>query len=319
MSHYVKTFHAIEIGDGGDGRWAEHVRPAMVGAEDWLTEEGRTPEGATRARRLFEEHMPELVAPLDRLAGQLTSPRARTFLTMAAVRPFFSGCTQIGREGALLRNYDFAPEHCEGTIVSSRFLLPVIGMQEAGWGLLDGMNNAGLAVSLTFGGRFVHGRGFAMPMVLRYLLETCRTVDEALDRLRTIPVAIPQNVTLVDPGRTVTVHVGPDIPLTETPDRCASNHQHLPVSDEQERATRTRTRLAAAQAAGIDVTAMLRPPLYQCAYDEWLGTVYTAHYRPAEGRVAYHWPGESWEHSFAGFSPGSRTVTLGLAEGSGDR
>ncbi|MBK3527272.1 MULTISPECIES: carcinine hydrolase/isopenicillin-N N-acyltransferase family protein [Streptomyces] len=75
-------------------------------------------------------------------------------------------------------------------------------MREAGWGLLDGMNDAGLAVSLTFGGRYVHGRGFALPLVLRHLLETCRTVDEALGRLRTIPIAIPQNVTLVDPDRT---------------------------------------------------------------------------------------------------------------------
>ncbi|GHG99400.1 C45 family autoproteolytic acyltransferase/hydolase [Streptomyces rubradiris] len=315
MTQYIKTFHAIEIGDGGDGRWAERVRPAMVGAPDWLTEQGRTPEGAARARRLFEEHMPELVPALDRLAGQLPSPQARTLLTMAEVRPFFSGCTQIGREGTLLRNYDFAPEHCEGTIVSSRFLRPVIGMQEAGWGLLDGMNDAGLAVSLTFGGRYVHGPGFALPIVLRYLLETCRTVDDALDSLRTIPIAIPQNVTLVDPGRTVTVHVGPDIPLTETPDSCAANHQHLPVPDEQERVTRTQARLAAVRATGIDVAAMLRPPLYQGAYDEWLGTVYTAEYRPEEGRVTYHWPEASWEHSFDGFSPGTLTVTLGLPDG----
>jgi hypothetical protein len=109
MSRYVKTFHAVEIGDGGDGRWAEYVRPALMSAGDRLTEEGRTPEGAARARRLFEEYMPELVPALDRLAGQLASPHARTLLTMAAVRPFFSGCTQIGREGTLLGNYDFAP------------------------------------------------------------------------------------------------------------------------------------------------------------------------------------------------------------------
>ncbi|MET7271294.1 C45 family peptidase [Streptomyces flaveolus] len=316
MSHHVKTFHAVEIGDGRDGTWAGHVRPAVAAAEDWLTEEGRTPEGAARAQRLFETHMPELVPALDRLAGQLDWPAARTFLTLAAVRPFFSGCTQIAAEGTLLRNYDFAPDACEGTIVSSDFLRPVLGMQEAGWGLLDGMNDAGLAVSLTFGGRFVHGPGFALPIVLRYLLETCRTVDEAVERLRVIPVAIPQNVTLVDPDRTATVHVGPDIPLTETPDSCAANHQHLPVPDEQERFSRTRERLAAVRAAGADVAAMLRPPLYQYAYDEWLGTVYTAHYRPAESRVTYHWPGEEdWELSLAGFTPGSRTVALGLPNG----
>src|SRR5690606_33868206 len=147
--------------------------------------------------------------------------------------------------------------------VSSHFLRPVIGTQDAAWGLLDGMNDAGLAVSLTFGGREVHGPGFSVLIVLRYLLETCDTVDEAVGRLRSLPVAIAQNVTLVDSEQAVTVFVGPDIPPTEAPDACAANHQHLPVPEGQERFTRTQERLGAVRAAGADVAAMLRPPLYQ--------------------------------------------------------
>ncbi|MCX5264868.1 C45 family autoproteolytic acyltransferase/hydolase [Streptomyces sp. NBC_00199] len=313
MSQQQKTFRAIEIGDGSDGRWATHTQVLWPLAEGWMTEESRTVEGADRARRLFEAHMPELVPVLDRLAGQLDRPEGDTFLTLAALRPFFSGCTQIGGGGTLLRNYDFSPDECEGTIVSSHFLRPVIGMQDAAWGLLDGMNDAGLAVSLTFGGRFVHGPGFAILIVLRYLLETCNTVDEAVGKLRSIPISIPQNVTLVDPEQARTVFVGPDIPLTEAPDACAANHQHMPVPDEQEQSSRTQERLNAVRTAGTDVAAMLKPPLYQSAYEERLGTVYTARYRPSEGRVTYHWPDESWEQSFGDFTPGSRTVTIGQA------
>ncbi|MFD8722931.1 C45 family autoproteolytic acyltransferase/hydrolase [Streptomyces sp. NPDC059629] len=313
MSQQQKTFHAIEVGDGSDGRWTTHTRALWPLAEGWMTEESRTLEGADRARKLFAAHMPELVPVLDRLAGQLDRPEGETFLTLAALRPFFSGCTQIGGSGTLLRNYDFSPDECEGTIVFSHFLRPVIGMQDAAWGLLDGMNDAGLAVSLTFGGRFVHGPGFAILIVLRYLLETCSTVNEAVGKLKSIPIAIPQNVTLVDSEQAVTVFVGPDISLTETPDACAANHQHLPVPDEQEQFSRTQERLSAIRAAGTDVAAMLKPPLYQSAYDEGLGTVYTAHYQPSEGRVSYYWPGESWEQSFDDFAPGSRTVTIGRA------
>ncbi|MBO1335071.1 acyl-coenzyme A--6-aminopenicillanic acid acyl-transferase [Streptomyces sp. VRA16 Mangrove soil] len=309
------------MGDGSDGVWAAHVRPMWPLAESWLTAEGRTPQGAERARKLFEEHMPELVPALDRLAGQLGRPEAATFLTLAAVRPFFSGCTQTGAPGSLLRNYDFPPDDVEGTVVRSHFLRPVIGMQEAGWGLLDGMNDAGLAVSLTFGGREVHGPGFAVVLVLRYLLETCATVDEALARLARIPVGIPQNVTLVDHERAVTVYVGPDIPMTMAPDACAANHQHLPVPDAQERATRTRARLDAVRRPGTDVAAMLRPPLHKGTYEDGLGTVYTAHYEPGAGRVTYHWPGaESWRLGFedatgaagsGGFTGEERVVVLG--------
>ncbi|MFC8387728.1 MULTISPECIES: C45 family autoproteolytic acyltransferase/hydolase [unclassified Streptomyces] len=313
MSRLQKTFRAIDIGDGDDDRWAGHVQAMWPRAEGWMTEESRTVEGAERARKLFETHMPELVPVLERLARRLDRPGGETFLTLATLRPFFSGCTQIGAGGTLLRNYDFAPDECEGTIVSSHFLRPVIGMQDAAWGLLDGLNDAGLAVSLTFGGRFVHGPGFAVLIVLRYLLETCDTVDEAVGRLRSIPIAIPQNVTLVDSEKAVTVFVGPDIPLTEAPDACAANHQHLPVPDDQERFSRTQERLSTVRATGTDVAAMLEPPLYQYAYDEGLGTVYTAHYRPAEGRVTYHWPGETWEQSFTDFAPGSRVIALGQA------
>jgi hypothetical protein len=47
-------------------------------------------------------------------------------------------------------------------------------------GLPDGTNDAGLAVSLTWGVRSVHGRGFAVLIVVRCLLTTCDSVDPAL-------------------------------------------------------------------------------------------------------------------------------------------
>jgi predicted choloylglycine hydrolase len=308
-----KTFQAIEVGDGGDGRWAAYARGLWQEMEGLLTEEGRTPEGADRVRALFRAHMPELVPVLDRLAGQLDRPEAEVFLTHAALRPFSQACTQIGQNGTLLRNYDLRPDQCEGTIVSSCFLRPVIGMQDMLWGLLDGMNDAGLAVSLTWGGRSVYGRGFAILILVRYLLETCDTVDEAVDKLRSLPVAVPQNLTLVDPKKAMTVFVGPDMSPTVAPDACAANHQHLPVTDEQERAMRTQERLRAIRAAGADVAAMLKPPLYRSVDEQGSRTLYTARYQPVEGRVTYYWPDESWQQSFADFTPGSRTVTLGRA------
>ena len=43
-------------------------------------------------------------------------------------------------------------------------------MSDCLWGLLDGINDAGLAVSLAFGGRATR-EGFGIPLVVRYLLE----------------------------------------------------------------------------------------------------------------------------------------------------
>jgi predicted choloylglycine hydrolase len=176
----------MDIGDGGDGRLVYALREQWPRAEAALTDEAQTPAGAALARRRFEQHMPELAPALDRLVAQLDRPGGEAFLTLAAIRPFFAGCTQIGGAGTLLRNYDFDPGDVPGVIARSQFLRPVIGMVDGGWGLLDGMSDAGLAVSLTFGGRFAQGPGFAVVIVLRYLLETCDTVDEALAKLATI-------------------------------------------------------------------------------------------------------------------------------------
>lgn len=313
MGELRKTFEAVDVGDGSDGRWASLIKKRWTRAVRALAPEAFTLEGAAAARRMFCTHMPELVPALDRLAAQVAEPYGGTFLTLAALRPVFTGCTQTGGNGILLRNYDFHPGEVEGLIVRSNLLRPVLGTQDAGWGLLDGMNDAGLAVSLTFGGRFTCGPGFGIIIVLRYLLETCDSVDQALARLATIPVCVPQNVTLVDPGKAVTVYTGPDIPMAEAPDACAANHQHLPVPEDQERFSRTQERLAAIRAAGADVKAMLKPPIYQDKYDEGLGTVYTARYRPGVGEVTYYWPGESWEVSLGHFTPERRTVALGLA------
>ena len=74
----------------------------------------------------------------------------------------------------------------------------MLGTSDLLWGLLDGMNEDGLAVSLTFGGRQDVGDGFGIPLVLRYVLETCATVGQAVSALQRIPVSQSYNVALVD-------------------------------------------------------------------------------------------------------------------------
>lgn len=80
-----KTFQAMDIGDGSDGRLAGALRDQWPRAEAALTDQVRTPAGAALARRRFEQHMPELVPALDRLAAQLDRPGGETFLTLAAL------------------------------------------------------------------------------------------------------------------------------------------------------------------------------------------------------------------------------------------
>ena len=102
----------------------------------------------------------------------------------------------------------------------------MIATSEAIAGAADGVNAAGLAVSLTFGGRKAVGPGFGIPLIVRYLLEVCATTEEAVAVLRRVPSHMSYNVTVVDrAGKFATVFLAPDRPVEVTRRRYTTNHQ----------------------------------------------------------------------------------------------
>ncbi len=183
----------------------------------------------------------------------------------------------------------------------------------------DGVNDAGLAVSLTFGGRPQVGEGFGIPLVIRYVLQVCETVEQAVQALRRIPVHMSYNVTVLDRGGSrATVYLAPDRPAHVTGRAVATNHQDRVEWAPYAAATRTVERQAQLEellAAGADVpavaAALLRPPLYATRFGAGFGTLYTAEYRPAEGIARYYWPGQTWTHALDRLGPGSIQVRLG--------
>jgi predicted choloylglycine hydrolase len=192
-------------------------------------------------------------------------------------------------------------------------------MSDCLWGLLDGMNDAGLAMSLTFGGRPDVGDGFAIPLVVRYVLETCDTVAQAREALARIPVHAPQNLTLLDRGgEFLTAYVGPGRAPEFHAVAATTNHQGTVEWPEYAQAIRSEERerrvLELLADPAVDrarfVDAFLEPPLHSTAHEQGFGTIYTAAYQPARGRVEYRWPDASWEQSFDRFEPGSRTMRL---------
>jgi len=198
----------------------------------------------------------------------------------------------------------------------------VLGMVDCLWGLLDGVNDAGLAVSLTFGGRPQVGEGFGIPLVIRYVLEVCETVEEAVRVLRRVPVHMSYNVTALDrSGRWATVYLAPDRPARVTDRAVTTNHQgsvewapYAAAIRSQEREERLQELLEDGTDADGIVAACLRSPLYATRFHEGFGTLYTAEYRPAEGIARYHWPQRAWEHSLDKVESGSLQLRLGVPQ-----
>ena len=149
-------------------------------------------------------------------------------------------------------------------------------MSDCLWGLLDGVNDAGLAVALAWGGRHARGAGFGITLVVRYLLETCETVEQAATTLARLPVHAPYNLTLADAqGGAATVYLGPDRAARVVLPAVATNHQEQVDWPEHALATRSRRalrravrgdrreRLPGAAAVRDRVRARLRHPLHR--------------------------------------------------------
>jgi predicted choloylglycine hydrolase len=187
------------------------------------------------------------------------------------------------------------------------------------WGLLDGVNDAGLAVSLTFGGRPEVGDGFGIPLVIRYVLEACETVDEAVRILRRVPVHMSYNVTALDRiGRWATVYLAPDRPARVTDQAVTTNHQghvewapYAAAIRSEEREERLQELLEDGTRADGIVAACMRSPVCATRFHEGFGTLYTAEYRPADGVARYRWPHRTWEHSLDKVESGSIQLQVG--------
>jgi predicted choloylglycine hydrolase len=295
--------------------WLARFAAGRAEAERWYRGESRAaPPDPIECRAALLHHMPELVPEYDRvcaLAGD--DPLAHRILSHYRPPPLVAGCSQavwLGRGGpALVRNYDFPLD-----VVSERFEATawfgreVIAKTQRPWGgCLDGMNADGLVASLAAGGT-AQGRGFSVILILRYVLETCRRVSEAVAALRRIPVALSQNVTLLDrSGAYATVFLGPDREPAVSYVPACTNHQE-PIASARTANSIERQALLlrlleepAMTLPGL-LARLLDPPLYSRRAES--PTVYTAVYRPAEGRADYIWPGETRTQHIGRFAEG---------------
>ncbi|WP_172330698.1 C45 family autoproteolytic acyltransferase/hydolase [Mangrovicoccus sp. HB161399] len=301
------------------------VRRGWHGWRSWFEARGgsqdRSPGAGLRALR---RHLPEMERLLGRLAAfREDDPVFAEFLGFWCPPRYLVSCSQavaVDAEGPfLIRNYDLDPALNEAVLLATRWRgRPVMGMAEGLAGLSDGMNADGLAISLTFGGRVVAGRGFGIPLIMRYVLETCRDTQDALEALRLVPCHMSYNVTAIDAsGRWATAFLAPDRPAIIARQPWAANHQlavewprHGRIS-----ATLDRARLLAqldgtGRAGAADLAAAFaRPPLRSSNYRGGFGTVFTALYRPLRKSVELRFgSGRAGTWSIGRFAPSAFDV-----------
>ncbi|PVA10951.1 hypothetical protein DC366_03965 [Pelagivirga sediminicola] len=291
--------------DRPSGALREVFARGWPGWSDWQrTRRTAAPADLRDARLALRRHMPEFETLWDRwvrLCGDDTD--AALFLSFWSPPKYLVNCSQavlVDADGPLLiRNYDLDPQLNEATLLSTGWRgRRVAGMVEGIVGLADGMNDAGLAVSLTFGGRPVSAAGFGIPLIVRYVLEMCVDVPQAVEALRAVPSHMSYNLTVADAsGDWATVYVSPDRPAIVTRTPFATNHQlgvewphHGRFSNTQGRSDHLEHLLSDPSLTAAELeAAFLTSPLASTRYDKGFGTVYTACYRPAAGTISLAW------------------------------
>jgi predicted choloylglycine hydrolase len=322
------TFEAVREDLPGI-RWQAAFRSYWPGWKAWYLAGRREDAPSLQdSKRALARYMPEFLPTWHRLVALAENVQdAAQFLTFWCPPPYLAGCSQavlVDEEGpVLVRNYDLDPALNEPIILNSSWNgRRVIGSMEAIAGLADGINDRGLAVSLTFGGRQLVGVGFGIPLILRYILETCDNTEEAIAALRRIPCHQAYNVTLLDKtcAHATVLLVPPEEPTIVTRELAITNHQVRVDWHDRARLSRTveRKRFLDELLANPKLTsseleqAFLAPPLFTGDYQRGFGTVYTASYRPREGSMTLLWPDQApWRQSFREFSEERRNVQYG--------
>ena len=315
-------WRAIDEAEPGP-KWAGLFAEYWPDYYRWWSRDGvETRPSYWESRRALKAHMPELLPLYDQLCdlaggGDL---QAR-FLSLYCPPAYLTSCSQAiwpGKEPVLVRNYDYSPNAFDRLIMRTGWLgRTVIGVSDGLWGLVDGMNDAGLAISLTFGGRHVVGDGFGVPLILRYVLQTCETAEEAGAALARLPTHMSYNVTVLDAKRRfLTARMAPDRPAQITNAAVATNHQEqvewtaharLTATVERERFLLNRMMLHPDTEEKF-IGAFLRPPLFSTAFSLGFGTLYTAVYRPRLGQMELRWPKGAWAFDIAGPADGEMVI-----------
>ena len=324
----ITTFRARKIGDI-ESQWRAVFDDYWPAYAAWYRQQmpaNINPQALKLGQRQLASVMPEML-PIYQSMREVTDdcPVVAQFLTGYQPPAYLLNCSQavlLDEEPLLMRNYDLSPDLSENLITQSDWLgQSIMGTNECLWGLDDGINESGLCASVTFGGSNRVGRGFGIPFILRYLLQTCETVKSGIRLLQRVPSHMAYNVTLVDrQGSFATVMLAPGEAAIVTRERCITNHQGRVSWPQQAVFSRTRERkqfldeLLARENLNERqlLAAFLRAPLLNSDFRRNFGTVYTAVYRPSSETMSYHWPDEpAWRHGFTDFSARQRAVNLG--------
>ncbi|MBG9798481.1 C45 family autoproteolytic acyltransferase/hydrolase [Brevibacillus laterosporus] len=168
-------------------------------------------------QQMLQQYSPGIWEELEAFCSQAKMPMNRLrYLHESCI---VSGCTHSVvlpakmRDGHLyvLRNYEFTPDLDDMRLCSTNIGGTYVhtGFSGLSFGRMEGMNDQGLCITMSSCGQPVgihpslrspKGEGLQFWTAIRTVLEQCRNVDEALQRLREMPIVSNVNLLVADPN-----------------------------------------------------------------------------------------------------------------------
>ena len=308
-------FRALQL-DSSNRRWRQIFQEYWPAYRRWYLKDGDAARPSlAQCEYALARYMPELTPLWKELTQEARGDEtAARMLSLYRPPPYIFGCSQaawVRDEPFLIRNYDYSPALAEGIILHTKWLdTKVMGMSDCLWGLVDGVNEHGLAVSLTFGGRKESGDGFGIPLILRYVLQIATSAADAVETLRRVPSHMSYNVLVLDgAGEHALVELSPDRPVKVTAAKLSTNHQRPDDWPQYAESTRSleRAEFIAGRLADENETPkhfverFSEDPLYNKGFEQAFGTLYTAIYRPDACEASYLWPDATLSQTCSNF------------------
>lgn len=160
-----------------------------------------------KSKRIYEVYYPEILEEIYGIADGQQMDRQLFIQFLLSMYSYTAEnfCTSfvVSKQDQIFfgRNSDFAC-HLEESYDSCYYNLEdqnaFIGNTTSFCEMEDGVNEYGLAVGLTFIYPVVRKPGFNAGFLVRYLLEKCKSVEEAILALKTLPIGSSQTLVLGD-------------------------------------------------------------------------------------------------------------------------
>lgn len=163
---------------------------------------------------LYEEFYPEIIEEIKGVSDglQINYVDMANFLFSMYCFVFDNKCSCFAftKNGKTIfgRNSDFVvciEKLCDSAYYKLDSVYSFIGNTTAWTEMEDGLNEHGLAVGLTFIYPTKIKAGFNAGMLVRYILEKCKSTNEAISALEMLPIASPQTITLADKSGDIAV------------------------------------------------------------------------------------------------------------------